>query len=49
MENQERYWSIIHKGDHYELYIDGRLHCSADTWSEAFEEYQEYISGFDGR
>ena len=42
MDSRDVYWSIIPKGGHYELLIDGKFHCSADTWEEAFKEWQEY-------
>ena len=29
---------------HYEVYIDGEFHCSADTYLEAWEELQSEIT-----
>lgn len=29
---------IIRVQDHYEVWIDGKFYCSADTMMEAFEE-----------
>lgn len=31
-------YKIIHVNDHYEVYIDGRFYCSADTIQEAESE-----------
>ena len=28
---------------HWEVYIDGKFYCSADTFSEAVMEYQDYM------
>lgn len=30
--------------DHYELYINGRFYCSADTYAEAAHELELYQS-----
>jgi len=30
---------------HWEVYIDGKFYCSADTFNEAVKEYQEYEQG----
>ena len=27
---------------HYEVHINGKFYCSADTWKEADNEIQEY-------
>lgn len=33
----------IHKAhEHYEVYIQGKFYCSADTLEEAIEEIEEY-------
>jgi hypothetical protein len=37
MENK---YSIIHIHDHYEIYINGRFYCSADTMEEAVREIE---------
>ena len=29
---------------HYEVYIDGEFHCSADNYSEAWKELQSEIT-----
>lgn len=39
----EIHWYIEHVGDHYELYIDGKSYCTADTYSEAYSEIREYL------
>lgn len=31
---------IIHVNDHYEVYIDGKFYCSADTVTEAVKEVE---------
>ena len=31
-------YKIIHVNDHYEVYIDGKFYCSADTIQEAESE-----------
>ena len=33
---------IVPNGGHYDVYIDGELYCSADTWQEAKTEIKEY-------
>ena len=30
---------------HWEVYIDGKFYCTADTFSEAVGEYQLYMKG----
>lgn len=30
---------------HWEVYINGKFYCSADTFSEAVKEYQNYTKG----
>ena len=35
--------SITPKRGHWEVYIDGKFYCSADTFSEAVMEYQTYM------
>lgn len=35
-------WQIVHRTDHYELYIDGKFYCSADTFQEALEDLEVY-------
>ena len=30
---------------HWEVYINGKFYCSADSFSEAVKEYQEYEQG----
>lgn len=34
--------SITPVYDHFEVYINGRFYCSADTWIEAVREIEEY-------
>jgi hypothetical protein len=36
-------FQIISKHGHVELYINGAFYCSADTVSEAVEEYNKYV------
>lgn len=36
-------FQIISKHGHVELYINGTFYCSADTVSEAVEEYNNYM------
>ena len=31
-------FKIEHKGNHYEVYINGKFYCSADTFEEAVKE-----------
>lgn len=33
---------IVHNQDHYEVYINGKFYCSADTITEAAREIEEY-------
>ena len=35
---------IERKREHFEVYIDGKFYCSADSVTEAEKEIQEYIS-----
>lgn len=28
--------------EHFEVYINGKFYCSADTWKEADDEIKEY-------
>lgn len=35
-------YSITPVYDHYEVYINGKFYCSADTWFEAVREIEEY-------
>ena len=35
--------SIVPKRGHWEVYIDGKFYCSADTFTEAAKEYQTYM------
>ena len=30
---------------HWEVYIDGKFYCSADSFNEAVKEYQDYEQG----
>lgn len=34
---------IVHKRDHYEVYVDGMFVCSADTVVEAAKELDGYL------
>ena len=31
-------------GNHYEVYIDGKFYCTADTYGEALAEVKEYLN-----
>ena len=33
-------YKIIHINDHYEVYLNGKFYCSADTKSEAEKEIE---------
>lgn len=35
--------TIMPKHGHWEVYIDGKFYCSADTFSEAVMEYTNYM------
>ena len=35
-------YKIVHVQDHYEVYINDRFYCSADTLSEAAQEIESY-------
>lgn len=35
--------TIVPKRGHWEVYIDEKFYCSADTFSEAAMEYQDYM------
>lgn len=34
---------IVRNNGHWEVYIDGKFYCSADSRSEAEKEYQGYM------
>ena len=34
-------WRIVPVMGHYELYVNGKFWCSADTYSEAFNELEK--------
>lgn len=36
-------YKITPKKGHFEVYIDGKFYCSADKWSEAVKEIQDYV------
>ena len=36
-------FNIVHKHGHVELYINGKFYCSADNFSEALNEYNNYV------
>ena len=36
-------YQIAHRYEHYEVYIDGRFFCSADTYMEASRELESYL------
>lgn len=35
-------YKITRKNGHFEVYINGKFYCSADTESEAVKEIEEY-------
>lgn len=41
----EASYRINHERDHYEVYIDEKFYCSADTLDEAIKEAEDYIYG----
>ena len=36
-------YQIKHNNGHYEVYINGKFYCSADTMREAIKEAEAYI------
>lgn len=36
--------NIVNVNGHYEVYIDGKFYCSADSISEAVGEYERAMS-----
>jgi hypothetical protein len=38
-------YKIVSTHGHYEVYIDGKFYCSADTMHEAAKEVEEYENG----
>lgn len=41
------FYDIIKKQGHYEVYVNGQFHCSADDMGEAVEEIEVYLKGID--
>lgn len=37
-------YKITPNHGHYEVYIDGKFYCSADTWNEAVREAEKYLN-----
>lgn len=35
-------YKITPRQGHYEIYINGKFYCSADSWLEAAKEIEEY-------
>lgn len=35
-------YKIVPRNGHFEIYIDGKFYCSADSWNEAEREIEEY-------
>ena len=35
-------YNIVPNKGHYDVYIDGNLYCTADSWSEATSEINEH-------
>lgn len=38
-------YRIVRAGGHYNVYIDGKFYCTADTVVEAAEEVDKYFEG----
>lgn len=38
-------YDIVHKKDHYEVYINGKFYCSADSVTEARKEILDHEQG----
>lgn len=36
-------YEIVSNRGHYDVYIDGKFYCSADTMREAAKEVEEYF------
>lgn len=36
-------YRIIPVRGHFEVHIDGKFYCSADTWREADDEIKNYV------
>ena len=36
-------FEILPTFGHYELHINGKYYCSADTFGEALKEYDDYV------
>ena len=39
-------YSIVCKHGHYEVHINGKFYCSADTWNEATHEVEKYVGQY---
>ena len=37
-------YNIIQRYGHYEVYINGEFFCSADNWTEAVKEVENYLT-----
>lgn len=35
-----QHWKIVHVNDHYNVYINDKFYCSADTFQEAIKELE---------
>jgi hypothetical protein len=40
-------YKIRPEREHFEVYIDGKFYCSADSWCEAENEIKNYVKGSD--
>ena len=40
-------YKIRPKKGHFEVYINGKFYCSADSWREAENEIKKYVKGSD--
>lgn len=39
-----RDWEIVHLNWYYELFVNGKSYCTADTYGEAYEELEALTS-----
>ena len=39
-------YSIVPNRGHYEVHINGKFYCSADTWKEATDEVEKYAAQY---
>lgn len=39
-----KWYKIVPKRGYFEVHINGKFYCSADTWKEASKEVEEYAA-----